>query len=153
MKSLRVLTLLALIGAESAAGQGSRSAAYDSTIYRVIIDSLFPKGDLLLVRQRYSRDSTARDAGAGTLQGMVAPSPRIEWIDSNAVVTKSPDGSAVLRFAVQLTRPAYVADGRTAIVYVRDVCGGLCGSEREVVIVQDWHGRWRVAGVVTTAVY
>src|SRR4051812_3272589 len=108
MKSLRVLTLLALIGAESAAGQGSRSAAYDSTIYRVIIDSLFPKGDLLLVRQLYSRDSTAREAAAGTLQGMVAPSPRIEWIDSNAVVTKSPDGSAVLRFAVQLTRPTYV---------------------------------------------
>jgi len=153
MKSLRLLTLLALTCAESAAGQGSHPVAYDSTIYRVIIDSLFPKGGLLLVRQLYSRDFTARDAAAGTLQGMVAPSPRIEWIDSNAVVTKSSDGSAVLRFAVQLTRPTYVADGRTAIVYVRDACGGLCGSEREVVIVQDWHGRWRVAGVVTTAVY
>jgi len=153
MKSLRLLILLALTCAESAAGQGRRPVADDSTIYRVIIDSLFPKGDLLLVRQLYSHGSTVRDAPAGTLQGMVAPSPRIAWIDSNAVVTTSPDGRAVLRFAVQLTRPTYVADGRTAIVYVRDVCGGLCGSEREVVIVQDWRGRWRVAGVVTTAVY
>src|SRR5690348_17062270 len=115
MKPLRLLALLALTCAESAAGQGSRPIASDSTIYRVIIDSLFPKGDLLLVRQLYSRGSTARDPAAGTLQSMVAPSARIEWIDSNAVVTKSPDGSAVLRFAVQLTRPTYVADGRTAI--------------------------------------
>ena len=147
------VAIAALILVQHAEAQDRPSSGPDSTIYRIVLDSLYRNGEVLLVRQFYSRESAAPARAGGTLEASIAPSPRVQWVDSSAVVTRNSNGAGVIRYAVQMTRVTYVADGGTALLYIRDVCGGLCGSEREVVLVRDLHNQWRILGLVTTAVY
>jgi hypothetical protein len=46
---------------------------------------------------------------------------------------------------ISVSRVGVSADGRQALLTVRNVCGGLCGSGWIVVLRRDRHQRWRVS--------
>jgi hypothetical protein len=116
----------------------------DSAVYRAVLDSLYPAGEVALIRQFYGGPKV------GTVETLLRRWRDAEWIDSNQVVTPTPDGGATIHFAVWLSPITYGDDRRTAILTVRMACGGLCGYERLVSLALRPSGRWELASVETT---
>ena len=168
------LVLTLLLPAAIHRGGFAQSPARDSAVYAATLDSLYPSGPGLLIRQFY-RPVTETDAGqgadtpspvaldlqtslraavrspGGALQTVLRVWRHTDWIDSSQVVVPLKNGGAEIRSAVQLSRVGYSADSRSAALYLRIQCGGLCGTERIVQLALGDDGRWRVTQVATTA--
>jgi hypothetical protein len=79
----------------------------------------------------------------------------------NRVVSKDPDdeeGRNITRFpgaggVVTLSRVGFSGDGRTALVFHRVMCGGLCGEESYYLLALGADGTWEVAHKHVTAEY
>jgi len=139
------LTLLVLLAAAPPAFGQSASPSSDSAVYVAVLDSLFQAPGTALIRQLYG-------ARNGNLERVLGRWRTADWIDSNQVVLRTPDGGATIRFAAWLSTIEYSADSSSATLLARMACGGLCGSERRVRLVRA-RGTWRIASVVTTILY
>ncbi len=168
------VALILVLAATIHRGGSAQVPARDSAVYAATLDSLYPTGPRLLIRQFY-RPVTDTDAAqgadtrspealelqtdlraavrssGGSLQAVLRGWPHTDWVDSSQVVVPLKSGGAEIRSAVQLSRVGYSADTRSAGLYVRLQCGGLCGTERLVQLALGDDGRWRVTQVEITA--
>ena len=101
------------------------------------------------------RDYKLRNLEPGSLRWIGSISPRIEFLSDDEMESIFPEDASVYpwtdfykRFPgstglVSLSKIGFNDDHTQALVYVANVCGGLCGSG-DFVVLKKVHGRWVV---------
>ena len=151
-------------------GEGDETGVYRAVLSgarysgrTIVVQEMSSRGDELMnkieqargVSGEAIRDYKVRNLEPGSLRWIGSISPRIEFLSEDEIDRIFPEDASVYpwtdfykRFPgssglVSLSKIGFNNDHTQAIVYVANVCGGLCGSG-EFVVLKKVRGRWVV---------
>jgi hypothetical protein len=151
-------------------GEGDETGVYRAVLSgarysgrTIVVQEMSNRGDELMnkieqargVSGEAIRDYKLRNLEPGSLRWIGSISPRIEFLSEDEIDRIFPEDASVYpwtdfykRFPgssglVSLSKIGFNNDHTQAIIYVANVCGGLCGSG-EFVVLKKVRGRWVV---------